>query len=80
MTEELEMNVLPLDSIKFDKKEARQGAGPDSCFYIQNAELVNPEDDTQPLDLPSDLVVEVDITSSSRSRLYIYTIIGVPEI
>lgn len=79
LTEELGMSVLPLGSTTFDQEEAGQGVEPDSCFYIQNAELVNPEDDA-PLDLPPDLVVEVDITSSSRSRLGIYKIMGVPEI
>lgn len=79
LTEELGMNVLPLGSTTFNREEA-QGVEPDSCFYIQNADRVNPEDNEPPLDLPPDLVVEVDITSSSRSRLKIYKIMGVPEI
>jgi len=79
LTEELGMSVLSLGSTTFDREEAGQGVEPDSCFYIQNAERVNPEDDA-PLNLPPDLVVEVDITSSSRSRLHIYKIMGVPEI
>lgn len=78
LTEELGMSVLSLGSTTFSREEA-QGVEPDSCFYIQNAECVNLEDDA-PLNLPPDLVVEVDITSSSRSRLYIYKVIGVPEI
>jgi Uma2 family endonuclease len=78
LTEELGMNVLPLGSTTFEREEA-QGVEPDSCFYIQNADHVNPEDNEPPLDLPPDLVIEVDITSSSRSRLNIYTIMGVPE-
>lgn len=79
LTEELGMNVLPLGSTTFEREEA-QGVEPDSCFYIRNADRVNPEDNEPPLDLPPDLVVEVDITSSSRSRLNIYRIMGVPEI
>lgn len=79
LTEELGMSVLPLGSTTFDQKEAGQGVEPDSCFYIQNAERVNPEEDRPPL-VPPDLVVEVDITSSSRSRLNIYKLMGVPEI
>lgn len=78
LTEELGMSVLSLGSTTFDQEEA-QGVEPDSCFYIQNAERVNPEDDQPPL-IPPDLVVEVDITNSSRSRLHIYRIMGVPEI
>lgn len=79
LTEELGMSVLSLGSTTFEREEAEQGVEPDSCFYIQNAERVNLEDDA-PLDLPPDLVVEVDITSSSRSRLHIYKIMQVSEI
>jgi Uma2 family endonuclease len=80
LTEELGMSVVSLGSTTFDQKEAAQGVEPDSCFYIQNADRVNPNDDTPPSDIPPDLVVEVDITSSSRSRLKIYKRMGVPEI
>jgi Uma2 family endonuclease len=80
LTEELGMNVLSLGSTTFDSEEVEQGVEPDSCFYIQNADRVNPEDNAPPKDFPPDLVVEVDITSSSRSRLNIYKVIGVPEI
>ncbi len=80
LTEELGMNILSLGSTSFQREEAQQGVEPDSCFYIQNAERINPEDDKLPLDLPPDLVVEVDITSSSRSRMNIYRLMRVPEI
>ncbi len=80
LTEELGMNVLPLGSTTFDSEAVEQGVEPDSCFYIQNADRVNPEDNAPPQDFPPDLVVEVDITSSSRSRLNIYKSMGVPEI
>jgi len=80
LTEELGMNVLSLGSTTFDSEEVEQGVEPDSCFYIQNADRVNPEDNAPPKDVPPDLVVEVDITSSSRSRLNIYKFMGVPEI
>lgn len=80
LTEELGMNILSLGSTTFDSEAIGQGVEPDSCFYIQNADRVNPEDDTPPQDFPPDLVVEVDITSSSRSRLNIYKTMGVPEV
>jgi Uma2 family endonuclease len=80
LTEELGMNVLSLGSTTFDSEAVEQGVEPDSCFYIQNADRVNPEDNAPPKDFPPDLVVEVDITSSSRSRLNIYKSMGVPEI
>jgi Uma2 family endonuclease len=80
LTEELELNVVSLGSTRFDQESADQGVEPDSCFYIQNADRLDPMDAQPPQDFPPDLVVEVDITSSSRSRLTIYQAIGVPEI
>jgi Uma2 family endonuclease len=80
LTEELGMNVLSFGSTTFDYEDVERGVEPDSCFYIQNADRVNPEDNAPPQDFPPDLVVEVDITSSSRSRLNVYKSMGVPEI
>jgi len=80
LTEELDMDVLSFGSTTFDNEELKQGVEPDSCFYIQNASRVNPEDDSPPQDFPPDLVVEVDITSSSKSRLNIYRAMEVAEV
>jgi Uma2 family endonuclease len=80
LTEELELNVVSLGSTRFDQQSEDQGVEPDSCFYIQNADRIDPMDAQPPQDFPPDLVVEVDITSSSRSRLPIYQAMGVPEI
>lgn len=79
LTEELGLSILSLGSTTLDRAEVEQGVEPDSCFYIQNAERIDPEDEL-PINLPPDLVVEVDITSSSRSRLQIYKLMQVPEI
>lgn len=49
LTEELGMNVLPLGSTTFNREP--QGVEPDSCFYIQNSDRVNLEDNEPPLDL-----------------------------
>jgi Uma2 family endonuclease len=80
LTEELDLNVVSLGSTRFDQESEDQGVEPDSCFYIQNADRLDPMDPQPPQDFPPDLVVEVDITSSSRSRLPIYQAMGVPEI
>jgi Uma2 family endonuclease len=80
LTEELDLNVVSLGSTRFDQESEDQGVEPDSCFYIQNADRIDPMDAKPPQDFPPDLVVEVDITSSSRSRLPIYQAMGVPEI
>ena len=79
LTEELGMSVISLGSTRFDQDAMGQGVEPDSCFYIQNAERIDIEAPL-PVNLPPDLVVEVDISSSSKSRLKIYGTMGVPEI
>ena len=58
-----------------------RGLEPDECFYIRNQAAVKGKkrlDSTQ--DPPPDLVIEIDITSSSRDRLTAYAALGVPEI
>jgi Uma2 family endonuclease len=80
LTEELGLNIVSLGSTRFEQDEETQGVEPDSCFYIQNADRVMPGDDQPPQDCPPDLVIEVDIKSSSRSRLPIYQEMAVPEI
>lgn len=79
LTEELGMSVLPLGSTTFDQEDAEHGVEPDSSFYIENAQNVDLDAETSP-NIPPDLVVEVDITSSSKSRLNIYKLMQVPEI
>lgn len=79
LTEELGMSVISLGSTRFDQDTLGQGVEPDSCFYIQTAERIDIEAPL-PVNLPPDLVVEVDISSSSKSRLKIYGTMGVPEI
>ena len=80
LTEELDLDIVPLGSTRFDNEEGGQGVEPDSCFYIQHAHCVEPDDDTPPQEIPPDLVVEVDITRSSTSRLVVYKMMGVPEV
>jgi Putative restriction endonuclease len=48
LTEELELNVVSLGSTRFDQESADQGVEPDSCFYIQNADRLDPMDASRP--------------------------------
>ncbi|MBW4496635.1 MAG: Uma2 family endonuclease [Oscillatoria princeps RMCB-10] len=80
LAEELEIRIYPLGSTTFKRSEL-SGAEPDKCFYIQNLNAVkgkNRIDLNQ--DPPPDLVVEIDITSSSRIRFPVYAELGVPEV
>ena len=80
LAEELNIRIYPLGSTTFKRAEL-SGAEPDECFYIKNINIVKGKkriDLTQ--DPPPDLVVEIDITSSSQNRFEVYADIGVPEI
>jgi Uma2 family endonuclease len=80
IAEELEVSIYPLGSTTFKKMEL-SGAEPDECFYIRNIAAVqgkkrlDMEEDPAP-----DLVLEIDITSSSESRLQVYADLGVAEV
>jgi Uma2 family endonuclease len=61
--------------------EELSGAEPDECFYIRNIVAVqgkrrlNMKEDPAP-----DLIVEIDITSSSQNRLQVYADLRVAEV
>lgn len=80
LAEELEIRIYPLGSTTFKRPEL-SGAEPDKCFYISNLDAVRGK---KRLDLsqdPSpDLVIEIDITSSSDNRLPVYADLGVLEV
>jgi Uma2 family endonuclease len=70
-----------LGSTTFRREDLERGFEPDSCFYIQNEERVRGKDRIDlAVDPPPDLVIEIDITSPSFSKLPIYAQIGVPEV
>jgi Uma2 family endonuclease len=80
LAEELEVQIYPLGSTTFKRPEL-SGAEPDKCFYIRNIDAVRGK---RRLDLAEDpapdLVIEVDVTSSSQSRLQVYADLGVAEV
>jgi len=80
MAEELDIRIEPLGSTTFKRPEL-SGVEPDECFYIYNIDAVRGK---KRLDLTSDpapdLVVEIDVTSSSQSRLQVYADLGVAEV
>jgi Uma2 family endonuclease len=81
VTEELDMEAEDLGSTTFRREDLERGFEPDSCFYIQNEEQVHCKDRIDlAVDPPPDLVIEIDITSPSFSKLPIYAQIGVPEV
>lgn len=80
LAEELEIRIYPLGSTTFKRPELL-GAEPDKCFYIRNLRAVQGKKRLNlNQDPPPDLVVEIDITSSSEIRFPVYAGMGVPEI
>ena len=58
----------------------KQGAEPDTCFYVQHAAAVIGKEDIDLTTDPPDVVVEVDVAHSSARKLAIYAQLGVPEV
>lgn len=80
LAEELEVKIYPLGSTTFKRPEL-SGAEPDECFYIQNRQFVQGKKRLNlNEDPPPDLVVEIDVTSSSENRLPVYLDLGVLEV
>ncbi|NCQ96955.1 MAG: Uma2 family endonuclease [Microcystis wesenbergii Mw_QC_S_20081001_S30D] len=80
IAEELAVQIYPLGSTTFKRPEI-SGAEPDKCFYIYNIDAVRGK---KRLDLNEDpapdLVLEIDVTSSSQNRLQVYADLGVREV
>ena len=81
VAEEMELNVKGFGSTTFRLRRKERGFEPDSCFYIKN---LGPVRGKKKIDLrtdpPPDLVIEVDITSSSLDKLAIFAALRIPEV
>lgn len=79
--EEMDIDVENLGSTTFKREELGRGFEPDSCFYIQNAERVRGKEEIDlTADPPPDLVIEIDITSSSLNKFPVFAALGIPEV
>ena len=80
IAEEFEVSIYPLGSTTF-KQMKLSGAEPDKCFYIRNIAAVQGKKRLNMAEDPApDLVLEIDITSSSLDRLQVYADLGVAEV
>jgi Uma2 family endonuclease len=77
----LRIKVLFFGSATMKIDRTKKGSEPDACFYVQTADSIGKRkriDFNE--DPPPDVVVEVDIHHSSKSRLSLYAALGVPEV
>ncbi len=80
MAEELAVRIEPLGSTTF-KRPQLSGAEPDECFYIDNIDAVWGKKRLDLTEDPApDLVLEIDVTSSSQNRLQVYADLGIAEV
>jgi Uma2 family endonuclease len=83
LTVELEIDVVSAGSTTFKHEDLSRGFEPDASFYFSdNVARVRGKRriSLDAGDPPPDLVVEVDITSPSASKLPIYVRLGVAEV
>ncbi|MCC3405204.1 MAG: Uma2 family endonuclease [Microcoleus sp. PH2017_10_PVI_O_A] len=80
LSDELKLKRKGFGSTTLNREDLKQGAEPDSCFYIQNVDRIRGRKINLSNDPPPDLIIEVDLTSPSTNRFAIYQNLGVPEI
>jgi Uma2 family endonuclease len=80
LSDELKLKRKGFGSTTLNREDLKQGAEPDSCFYIQNVDRIRGRKINLSTDPPPDLIIEVDLTSPSTNRFAIYKNLGVPEI
>jgi Uma2 family endonuclease len=80
LSDELKLKRKGFGSTTLNREDLKQGAEPDSCFYIQNVDRIRGRKINLSIDPPPDLIIEVDLTSPYTNRFSIYKNLGVPEI
>jgi Uma2 family endonuclease len=81
LTEELNLPCRLGGSVTLRRRRKQRGLEPDNCYWIASAPILQGKRDLDlRVDPPPDLAIEVDVTSSSISRMGIYSALGVPEI
>lgn len=81
LCEELDLSYSDAGSTTFHREDVQKGFEPDQSYYFQSAPLIRGKKRIElPADPPPDLTIEVDITSSTLSRMGIFAALGVPEV
>lgn len=78
---EQEIDLCNLGSMTFTLKDLAVGFEPDTCFYIQKAELIRHRRQIElPVDPPPDLVIDVRTSNHSLDKFPICAALGVTEV
>jgi Uma2 family endonuclease len=79
LTEELGIAIRSSGSVTTKRRKAERGFEPDESFYIASESKVRGRKRLNPAIHPPDLIVEIDITSSSLEKLEIFASFRIPE-
>src|SRR5262249_39088385 len=80
-TEEKGLALAGFGSMTFKRKKHLRGLEPDECYWIASYPQIRGKERIDlRVDPPPDVVIEIDIASSSLDRMGIYAILGVPEV
>jgi Uma2 family endonuclease len=81
LADEFDLPFASCGSMTCDREDLNRGVEPDESYYLVNAPAVRARKQIDlTIDPPPDLMVEVDLSSSSKRRLEIYAAIKVPEV
>lgn len=77
----LDIDVQCIGSTTLASEAIERGLQPDEAYYIANEPLVRGKDTFEPdVDPPPDLILEVDVTSTSVPRMPLFAKLGIPEV
>ena len=81
MAYDLRIEIQSIGSTTITSDLIERGFEPDEAYYVANEPKVRGKKRFEPdVDPPPDLILEVDVTSSSRSREKLYAALKVPEL
>ncbi|TDI44111.1 MAG: Uma2 family endonuclease [Acidobacteria bacterium] len=81
LTDELGIDMENLGSATFKREDLERGFEPDSCFYFEQAALVRSKEELDlSVDPSPELVIEIDVTSTSIHKDPVYAQLGVREV
>jgi Uma2 family endonuclease len=79
--DEYGIEFVDAGSMTNKRPDLEKGFEPDTSYYIQHAtDVIDKKRIDTTLDPPPDLVIEINLSSTSMNKLPIYAAIGVPEL
>jgi Uma2 family endonuclease len=81
LSKEYGLEVASVGSTTMHAEEGQSGGEADESYYIRHEEIVREREEYDPqIDLPPDLAIEIDLSSTSTRRMLVYADLGIPEV